>query len=106
MKERRQFERFQLSVPARVRIISPEEKQVFDLWTMNISASGAFLDTTEQFAEGTQFCINLTVPSERIKELTGAESFVKVEGKVVRSTPAGVAVHFEKDCQIMSLKSM
>ena len=105
MVERRQFERFQISVPARVRTINPEEKKVFDLWIRDISAGGAFLNTTEQFAEGTQFCINLTVPSERIKELTGAESFIEVEGKVVRSTPTGVAVHFDKDCQIMSLKS-
>ncbi len=104
MKERRQFERFQISVPARVRTINPEDKQVLDLWIRDISAGSAFLNTTEQFAEGTQFCINLTVPSERIKELTGAESFIKVEGSVVRSTPAWVAVHFEKDCQIMSLK--
>ncbi len=106
MIERRQFERFQISVPARVRTINPEDKQVFDLWIRDISAGSAFLNTTEQFVEGTKFCINLTVPSKRIKELTGSESFITVEGSVVRSTPTGVAVHFEKDCQIMSLKSM
>ncbi len=106
MIERRQFERFPLSVPARVRTISPKDKQVFELHIRDLSASGAFLNTTEQFAEGTQFCITLTVPSERIKELTGAESFIEVEGKVVRSTPTGVAIHFEKDCQILSLKGM
>jgi hypothetical protein len=106
MKERRQYERFQLSVPARVRSINPEEKHVFDLQTMNISAGGAFLHTTESFSKGKRFRLELTVPSKRIAKLTGTQSLIKVEGSVVRTTPTGVAINFNGDCQIMSLKGM
>ncbi len=106
MIERRQFERFPLSVPARVRTINPEDKQVFDLWTRDISAGGAFLDTKEPLSEGTRFRLKLTLPSKRIKELTGAQSCIKVEGTVVRSTPTGVAIRFGEDYQILSLKGL
>ncbi len=106
MKERRKYERFQLSVSARLRTINPEDKQVFDLWTRNISAGGAFLDTKETFPKGTKVRLELAVLSEKIEELTNAQSLIEAEGKVVRSNPKGVAVHFDKGCQIMSLKGL
>ena len=106
MKERRQFERFQLRCPARAITINPEEKQVFDLQTLNISAGGVFLHTTESFSKGTRFRLELTVPSKRIAELTGTQSLIEVEGSVVRTTPTGVAINFNEDCQIRSLKGM
>lgn len=106
MIERRKYERFPLTIPARMEMMTTDRKQIFDLKTRDISASGAFIYTPEPFSEGTKFKIDLTVPSVRIKELTGAESFIMVEGKVVRSTPAGVAIHFDKECQIKSLKGL
>jgi len=86
--------------------ISTDEKQIFDLETRNISAGGAFINTTEQFPEGTRFKLNLTVASKRIKELTGAKSLIKSEGDVVRSTPKGLAIHFHRKCHILSLKCL
>jgi Tfp pilus assembly protein PilZ len=106
MKERRQYERFPLTIPARMEMMTTDRKQIFDLETRNISAGGTFINTTEQFPEGTRFKLNLTVPSERIKELTGAESLIECEGNVVRSTPTGMAIQFDKDCHIMSLRGL
>ena len=104
MKERRQFERFPLTIPARMEMMTTDRKQIFDLKARDISASGAFIYTPEPFSEGTRFKIDLTVPSERIKELTGAESLIECEGSVVRSTPTGVAIYFDRECQILSLR--
>ena len=104
MKERRSYERFQLNLPVRVEMISSDKKHIFDVQTRDISAAGTFLHCREKFPQGTQCRLELTVPSERIKELTGAQSLIKVEGKVVRSTPEGVAISFDGDCQILSLK--
>jgi len=104
MKERRQYERFPLTIPARAETIISGRKQVFKLETRDISASGAFIYTKELFSKGTRFKLDLTAPSERIKELTGAESLIECEGNVVRSTPTGVAIHFDKECQILSLR--
>lgn len=106
MKERRQYERFPLTLPARMEMITSDKKQVFDFETRDISASGAFIYNKESFPEGTRFKLNLTVPSERIKELTGVQSLIECEGSVVRSTPTGVAIRCDKECQILSLKGI
>jgi len=87
-------------------MITSSRKQIFDLETRDISASGAFINTAEQFPEGTRFKLNLTVASEKIKELTGAKSLIESEGKVVRSTPTGVAIQFDRNCRIMSLRGL
>jgi len=105
MKERRKYERFQLVLPAKMEKITGGKRKIFNLQTKNISASGAFLSTEEQFPEGTRFQLELTIPSKRIKELTGSQSFIKVEGLVIRSESEGVAICFDGDCQILSLKA-
>lgn len=106
MKERRQYERFSLTLPTRMEPVASDRKQIFDFQTRDISASVAFIYTKEPFSQGTRFKLNLTVPSDRIKEITGANSLIHSEGKIVRSTPTGVAIHFGKKCQILSLKGL
>ena len=106
MKERRQYERFPLTIPARMEMMNKNRKQIFDLETRDISASGAFINTAEQFPEETRFKLYLTAASKKIKELTGAKSLIKSEGKVVRSTSTGVAIHFDRECQILSLRGL
>ena len=105
MKERRQFERFEITLPARMEPIASNKRQVFEFKTRDISASGAFIDAKSQFSEGMRFKLNLTTSSKRIQELTGAQSFIECEGYTVRSTPTGIAICFDKECQILSLKS-
>ena len=104
MKERRQFERFSLTLPARMETITSGKKQVFELKTRDISSSGAFINTAEQFSEGERFKLNLIVSSEKIKKLTGVNPLIECEGCIIRSTPSGVAISFDTDCQILSLK--
>jgi len=106
MKERRQYERFSLTLPTRMEPVASTRKQIFDFQTRDISASGAFIYTKEPFPEGTRFKLNLTVPSKRIKKITGANTLIQSEGKIVRSTPTGVAIHFGRECQILSLKGL
>ena len=105
MEERRQYERFQLALPARLEMATSVKKEIFDAQTRDISAAGAFFLTTERLSEGTRCRLELTVPSNRIKEITGAQSLIKAEGTVVRSTPDGVAIRFDGECQILSLKN-
>lgn len=102
MEEQRQFERFTLTLPTRMETVVSNRKQIFKLKTRDISAAGAFIDTAEKFAEGTRFKLDFTVPSNRIKELTGALSLIESEGCVVRSTSKGIAICFDKECQILS----
>jgi hypothetical protein len=102
--EQRQFERFTITLPARMETVTSGKKQVFELKTRDISAAGAFINTNEKFFKGTRFKMDFTVPSNRIKELTGARSLIECEGNIVRSAPEGVAICFDKECQILSLK--
>ena len=105
MEERRQFERFPLTLPARMEMITSNGNQVFELKTWDISAAGAFVITNEKFSQGTRFKLDLKVPSNRIKKLTGLQSLLEGEGSVVRSSPIGVAIQFDRKCQILTLKS-
>ena len=105
MQERRKYERFQLELPARLEMNSLERTEIFELQTRDISAAGALLlGTTEQFPAGTRCQLEMIVTSEKIKELTGVQGLIKIEGTIVRSTPEGVAVCFNGDCQILGLK--
>ena len=105
MNERRKHERLQLELPARLEKSSVERTEIFDLQTQDISAAGALLvGTTEQFQVGTRCQLELIVSSERIKELTGVQGLIKIEGTIVRSTPEGVVICFDGNCQIMGLK--
>ena len=105
MEERRMYERFQLSLPARLEMNSSEKTEIFELYTRDVSAAGALLlGTKEQFPTGTRCQLELIVASERIQELTGVQGLIKIEGTIVRSTPEGVAVCFDGECEILGLK--
>jgi hypothetical protein len=107
MKERRIYERFQLSLPARLETNSTGKKEILELQTKDISAAGALLSgTTVQFPTGIRCRLELIVTSERIKELTGVHGLIKIAGTIVRSTPEGVAVRFDGDCEILGLKGL
>jgi len=107
MKEQRKYERFQLELPARLEMNSSERTEILELQTKDISAAGALLvGTTEQFPAGIRCQLELIVTSERIKELTGVQGLIKLEGTIVRSTPNGVAICFDGDCEILGLKGL
>ena len=105
MEERRRFERFQLRLPVRMEVTISGKRKIFDFKTKDVSAAGVFIETSERFSEGTPVQLNMTLSSNRIQELAGSQSLIKVKGIVVRSTPTGVAVCFDGGCQILSLNS-
>jgi hypothetical protein len=49
--------------------------------------------------------VTITLSSDRIKELTGSQSLIKVQGMVVRSAPTGLAVSFAGREEILSLNA-
>ena len=102
--DRRNYERFEVELPTRMETIISKKKQVFDLLTKNISASGAFVSTTSPFADGMCIKISLTTQNKRIGELTGSQSLIECEGRIIRTTPVGFAICFNKDCKVMSCK--
>ena len=105
MEERRRFERFQLRLPVRMEVNSSGKRQIFDLETKDISAAGVFIETSERFSKGTPVRLSMTLSSNKIQELTGSQSLIKVKGIVVRSAPTGLAVSFAGRREILSLNA-
>ncbi len=104
MKERRQNERLTANLPARLEAITPGRRNVLYLETRDVSAAGAFIYTKEYFPKETRFILNLTIPSDVIKELTDSKRPIECDGSMVRSTSKGMAIQFDRELQIMSLK--
>jgi len=102
MEERRQYERFNIPLPVRIESTTGT-KRVLNLETRDISASGIFINTLTSFPEGTRFMMDFTVPSNSIKELKYIKSLKSSIGSMVRSTSKGIAIHFDRDCYIMTL---
>lgn len=103
---KRKYERFDIELPARMETVSSKKKQVFEFVTKNISAAGAFLSTNSPFSEGIGIKMSLSTQNKRLAELTGSQSLIECEGSIVRVTPTGVAIRFNKDCHILRLKCL
>ena len=104
MKERRKYARFTANLPARLEAITPGRRNVLYLETQDISAAGAFFYTKEYFPKETRFILNLTIPSGIVNELTDSKRLIDCNGIMVRSTSKGMAIQFDGECQIESLK--
>jgi c-di-GMP-binding flagellar brake protein YcgR len=106
MKERREFERFDLELPARVEVETPGQRtEPFSLKTSNISAGGAFFPTAKPFSEGTKLQLNIILAIEKLKKLTGSQCHIKVKGTVVRSEEDGMVIRFQRDYDITSTRA-
>jgi hypothetical protein len=104
MTERRQYERLFYPFPVRLETLFAHEKKVLDLETKNISASGTFISSSESFPEGTRFVMSFTFPSNKTQKLKTLKRLNGCIGSLVRSTPEGIAIQFDRECQIESLK--
>ncbi|MCJ7539337.1 MAG: PilZ domain-containing protein [Desulfobacterales bacterium] len=106
MKERRQYNRVTVPIPVRLETITLDKKRVLDLDTRDISASGTFIPTLTSFPEGTRFILDFTIPTDSIKKLKDVKSLKGFTGSMVRSTPLGLAIELDRECQIESLKAL
>ena len=98
MEEKRKFERFSLGLPTKIEVVSPQqERETFEFFTSDVSASGAFFPTNEPFPTGTQVQLRLSLLSAIIRKLTGTQGSLEIEGKVIRSDPSGMAIYFDEN---------
>ncbi|UCD30916.1 MAG: PilZ domain-containing protein [Desulfobacterales bacterium] len=106
MNDRRQCKRYPAALPATVEAIMSDGNKLFDVETKDLSAESAFIYNKETplLPEETRFILNLTIPRESVCELTDLKCFIELEGGMVRSTPEGMAIRFDRECQIMTLR--
>ena len=77
-----------------------------DLETRDISYSGTFIPTLTSFPERTRFILDFTIPSENLKDFKNLDSLIGCKGTMIRSTPYGIAIEFDKECRIKNLKNL
>jgi hypothetical protein len=97
MEERRELERFDLRLPAKVDVLNNSMEGVrktFDLSTRDISAGGAFFPTPDPPPLCTQVDVKITLRLEKLFD-GSAYPELKARGSVVRVEPAGMAVRFD-----------
>jgi hypothetical protein len=105
MRENRKMQRFELVLPAKVETVQPNLKdtEVREFLTDNVSAGGAFFHTDMPLPAGTAVKIDLILPLDKLKKISGKKAYIKVFGKVLRSDGKGMAVQFNKRYEIISL---
>ena len=104
--ERRGVERFDLEIPAKIRVVRIEDTaSELELHTENISSGGAFFRTPDPLPQGTEVQIDLVLNLDRLKALKTAVGHVHIElkGTVNRIESEGMSVCFEPEYQIRPL---
>ena len=106
MKERRQYKRFTIPLPVRLSAMNTDRKEILDLEARDISYSGTFIPTLTSFDEGTRFILDFTLPSDNLKEFKDIKNLKGCSGRMARSEAHGIAIKFDKECQIENLKAL
>ena len=103
MDEKRKYERFDLGLSGKIIALDSEHAEVLDIVTNNVSAGGAFFHAAKPIAVGAQVKFIVTVASEKLKELTGAQGLMRVAGTVVRSNEEGTAICFGSEYELVPI---
>jgi hypothetical protein len=106
MTERRKLERYNLIIPTRIVISNnSKEGEVFEINTCDISAKGAYFKTKQKIKKGSKVALNFVLPVNKLAEVMGVNSYVKVKGEVVRVDMEGIAVSFSGNYKIMPYRN-
>ena len=98
--DRRQFKRFDINVPVRVRILSGEKKgKKLFLETQNLSAGGALLKSDTILREGSQISMKmfLRFMEQLTDNIPTGLAIISVTGDVLRTSADGTAINFRED---------
>lgn len=107
MEERREFERFELEIPATIDESGEvEDIKKLALKSRDISAGGGFFPTSTPLREGEEVQLDLALEIEKLKRITDSKCRVIVKGIVVRSDAAGMAIRFHPNYRILPTKSI
>jgi hypothetical protein len=95
--ERRRMERFDLQVPAKIEVLSSADiVPVTELLTKDICAGGAYFPTKVPLAAGTKVKLDILLPLRSVSAIPdNTRGLIKVNGTVIRSGPAGMAIGFD-----------
>ncbi len=110
MEEKRKLERFDLRIPAKIKLVDLSQddrgEEIPDLTTSDISSGGAFFHTTKPLPKGTDIKIDLILPLGKLKKLSedSLHALIEVSGTVIRTESEGMAISFDRNYQIRPVK--
>ena len=105
MDNNRKFERFDITAPARIEILTPEASgEKILLESHNLSAGGVFIKSDQLLPDGclVKVEIFLNYPDTDTQSTSECAKVIVVSGCVVRSTNEGMAICFNDDYNIIS----
>ena len=103
MNERRKLERFDLRVPAKIKMVGQNRgSEALNLMTKDICAGGAFFHTRDPVPKGAKVVIDLML-DRGLRDGECIQAHIKVGGAVLRSDAAGMAICFDKSYKIVPL---
>jgi hypothetical protein len=96
--ERRRLERFDLQVPAKIEVMSSADTStITELLTRDICAGGAYFPTKTALPSGTKVKLDILLPVRNVSTIgDNTRGLIKVNGTVIRSGPAGMAIGFDE----------
>ena len=103
MTERRKQARYMTPLPVKLEILTTSGKHIFKLFTRNVRSGGALCDTDQIFPIGAEVKVSLLVESEALRKSLGVRTLVKVNGRVARCGPEGMAIRFGKNYMIQKI---
>ncbi|MFH1081645.1 MAG: PilZ domain-containing protein [Pseudomonadota bacterium] len=107
MNDKRKFERFDITAPARIEILKPGENGgKILLETHNLSAGGIFIKSARLLPEGSPVKMEILLHFSEPETQTPPDSatVIVVTGHIIRSTDEGMAICFNDDYDIKSAK--
>jgi hypothetical protein len=105
MKERRKLERFDLRVPAKIKMVGQHlSGKPLNLMTKDICAGGAFFPTPDPFPKGAKVKIDLIL-DRGSRDGEGRMAHIKVGGAVLRLESGGMAIGFDKSYRMTPLNN-
>jgi hypothetical protein len=97
--EQRAMKRFDVKLPVRIDLYEEEaETSPILLWTTNVSADGAYLQTDAPLQLGSKVRGHLILPF--VTEKNDFRNAVEVTGSVIRVEDNGMAISFGRDYQL------
>ena len=102
MEDRRQMRRFTLRLPCLIYDWNDtRDDLLFEARTVNISTSGAFVETDRRLPVGMPVHVNLLIRRNGSAEAVDTGGCISLSGRVVREDEAGLSVAFSEEYRIM-----
>ncbi len=101
MLEKRKIKRFAVRVPAELKVNGLDQPpRTTNYLTRDISSSGAFLITDNPLPIGTKVGVQFFIGGKPEQPDTQLSTRLKTTGRVIRTSLEGMALFFDRQCQI------